>query len=223
MLHVGAASDGTRVTRECPTLESLTPNRYADGLLVSAADMLSLPKTDALRGEVNRMLAHHPELGDLVYGTTVMDRQDVWLTYWMCYPRNDTPMTLGRGAHECDWERLCILVRDGAPVLAVGSQHRGAEQRAWKDVELEDGRPVVYPRWGTHAVAFQRGRKWLGGSMDIGNGRRLVDPMVEEITPVSHPWMEWPGRWGATPGYVVRGPLSSRTPMRLLATTAPLA
>jgi len=207
-------------TTVAPSLVDLAPQVYADGALATSRDYLStVPR--GLRRHVDRLRSEMPEPRDLVYGHVVEEHPGVvWLQWWMAYPRNDTPMTLGRGSHHADWERLAVRLLDGKPDLAVGSQHRAGEVRAWADVELDDGRPVVYPRWGTHAVAFEPGWKWLGGSFDVCNGRRVIDPAVEVLGP-STPWRDWPGLWGdVKTGHVIRGPLSHRTPALLAAAAA---
>ena len=206
-----------RVIDPAPSLASLHRGVYEDGTAVRPGDYLELPHSD-WRGIAHDVASERP----LVYGHAIEDGEDVWLQWWMFYVRNDTPMTLGRGAHQGDWERFAVLLRDGAPIRAVGSQHRIAEGHGWENVEKqEDGRPVIYPRLGTHAVAFSPGWTWLGGSFDIGNGRREIDPEIEIISPVTHPWMTWPGRWGLTKkhgrvqDFVVLGPLPARHPAKL--------
>jgi hypothetical protein len=204
--------EGNEITA-VPTLDTLRSGSYPDGTPAHSGDYLRLPD-GGWRGRAS----HYAIVPPLVYGHAVDDGRGAWLTYWMCYLRNETPMTLGRGAHQSDWERLVVECRDGQPVRVAGSQHQSAEVRDWAAVEKFDGRPVIYPRLGTHAVAFQSGWKWLGGSFDIGNGRRTINPALEILSPESHPWMDWPGMWGHTPGFVVRGPLRSRTAAGLLAT-----
>jgi hypothetical protein len=204
-----------RVIDPAPSLASLR-RVYADGTPARPGDYLELPHSD-WRG-IARDVASEPPL---LYGQAIEDGEDVWLQWWMCYVRNDTPMTLGNGAHQGDWERFAVLIRDGFIIRAVGSQHKVAEGHGWMNVEKHDGRPVIYPRLGTHAVSFSPGWAWLGGSFDIGNGRREIDPAVEIISPESHPWTAWPGRWGLTKkrgrvqDFIVRGPIPSRTPAKL--------
>lgn len=54
--------------------------------------------------------------------------------------------------------------------------------------------------------------------VDICNGRRPIDPVVEVLTPDTTPWMNWPGLWGdVTTGHIIRGPLTHRTPALLAA------
>lgn len=212
LCHLSTLHDATgRVIDPHPTLARLGPT-YPDGTSARADDYL------ALRDDWRRILRSADPGPPLVYGEVIEDGADTWLQWWMFYPRNDTPMTLGRGAHDADWERFALLTTAGEPVLGLGAQHREAEARRWADIERRDGRPVIYPRFGTHAVAFERGWKWLGGSFDVANGQRQVDPVIEIITPDVDPWTQWPGMWGHTKKFVVRGPARGRTPAKLLQT-----
>jgi hypothetical protein len=200
-----------RVIDAHPTLARLGPV-YPDGTRALATDYL------ALRDDWRTVLRDSGPVRPLIYGEAIEDGLDTWLQWWMFYPRNDTPMTFGRGAHDADWERFAVLTRGGAPILGLGAQHRDGEERPWPAVELHAGRPVIYPRWGTHAVAFERGWKWVGGSFDITNGGRQIDPVVEIITPEADPWTQWPGVWGDPKRFVVRGPVRRRSPAKLLQT-----
>ena len=72
--------------------------------------------------------------------------------YWFSYYYDDWA-----NEHEGDWEMACVLVADGAPVGVAVSQHEGGEYREWRELELRDGRPVLYVAAGSHAFYFEAG------------------------------------------------------------------
>lgn len=95
------------------------------------------------------------------------------LQYWFFYPFNDYD-----NKHESDWERIQLefeaddaaqaLTRE--PVLAVYSQHYGAERGDWGDPKVEvldETHPVVYVSAGSHASQFSEG-VFLGSTSSWG-------------------------------------------------------
>ena len=117
----------------------------------------ALDPTPAIHARVT-VPADHPEL-------TVVQ-------YWFFWIYNEW-----NNLHEGDWEMMQIVFEAGSPAEAltvdpvrVGlTQHEGAERADWADVQMRDGRAVVYPAGGSHAMFFEQDR-FLGKSADAGFG-----------------------------------------------------
>jgi hypothetical protein len=145
------------------------------------------------------------------------------LQYWFFYPFNDFNNT-----HEGDWEMIQLLfdAPDAAAALAaepveVGySSHEGAERAGWDDekLELDTGRPVVYPAAGSHANKFSDAL-WLGSSAEAGVGcddtrgphrelspRVVTIPSDRDAAEAAHPWIAFEGRWGELQRAFYNGP-----------------
>jgi hypothetical protein len=85
------------------------------------------------------------------------------------------------------------------PDVVVYAQHTYGEQRAWRDVEQEDGRPVVYVARGSHASYFEDGFHTTEAWYDLADGKRKAPELTLEILEGDGPgWARWPGRWGDT-------------------------
>ena len=74
------------------------------------------------------------------------------IQYWFGYYYDDWA-----NEHEGDWEMVCVLTSNDAPVGVAASQHEGGEYRDWSDLELRDGRPALYVAAGSHALYFDAG------------------------------------------------------------------
>jgi hypothetical protein len=138
------------------------------------------------------------------------DRPDlVVIQYWFFWIYNEW-----NNLHEGDWEMMQVVFEATSPEQALAtdpvqvglSQHEGAERADWSDVEIRDGRPVVYPAGGSHAMFFDQDR-FLGKSADAGFGcddtrapTTFVDPAVIMLPAVDatgdDAWLQWTGRWG---------------------------
>lgn len=76
----------------------------------------------------------------------------ILVQYWFGYYYDDWA-----NEHEGDWEMVCVLTANGAPVGVAASQHEGGEYREWDRVELRGGRPALYVAAGSHAIYFETG------------------------------------------------------------------
>ncbi|KAK1450195.1 hypothetical protein CMEL01_07531 [Colletotrichum melonis] len=65
----------------------------------------------------------------------------------------DTEHGMHFGDHVGDWEHNMIRFHDGKPTGIYYSQHSSGSAYKWddKDLSVEDGRPIVYSAWGSHA------------------------------------------------------------------------
>ncbi|KAK1704431.1 hypothetical protein BDP67DRAFT_212852 [Colletotrichum lupini] len=65
----------------------------------------------------------------------------------------DTEHGMHFGDHVGDWEHNMIRFHDGKPTGIYYSQHSSGSAYKWDDNDLsvEDGRPIVYSAWGSHA------------------------------------------------------------------------
>lgn len=115
-----------------------------------------------------------------------------WLLYWYWYFFNGWHYSRS-GYHWGDWEGVVLRVPQDSesPDLAAYAQHNGGRVRRIEDVQLVDDHVVVYVALGSHASMFDRS--------PIANGLgRHERPPVEVVSPDTHPWMMWPGRWGSS-------------------------
>lgn len=131
------------------------------------------------------------EAGPPVTYCEVVDQAGAtWLVYWWWYARNGFHWALN-GLHYGDWECVVLRVPAGGaiPDRAAYAQHSRVEVRPWHQVRCEDGHPLVFVALGSHAARFDRSV--------LGNGLRGSElPVLEVVSPVTHPWTVWPGRWG---------------------------
>jgi hypothetical protein len=153
---------------------------------------------------------------DRVYGRVVRDAGRIWLQYWLwyCY---DQKQILGLGSHEGDWEMVQVgLDADGRPEIVTCAHHETADARRWEDVERRRSsageHPTIYVAPFSHASYFEPGSHFYLGGVDNPDGQGAgVLPTVEPFGE----WVEWPGRWGGSPGILSRwtgGRLGGRSP-----------
>lgn len=73
------------------------------------------------------------------------------LEYWYLYTYNDAP-----NRHEGDWEMVALELSDDleTPRRAGYAGHSSGFVRPWSQVELKEGRPLVYVARGSHAAYF---------------------------------------------------------------------
>jgi hypothetical protein len=117
----------------------------------------------------------------------------VWLQYWLWWLHN--PKMYGRtGQHEGDWEMAQVAYAGDTPICVTLSQHHSGQGVMWWDVEVRDGRPVVYVARDSHANYFTP----VHGHIDVadGKGEVLADLPWRELGP----WRGWKGRWGHSTG-----------------------
>ena len=178
---------------------------YPDGTAAQDTDVISDP-TREYRSQA-RALHQRPGYANHVYGHAVPDRNgDLWLQYWFFYFYNDFNL-IGRivhaGLHEGDWEMVQVHLRGETPDLAVYAQHKVAEARDWRQVDLLPGtvRSIVYVARGSHASYFEPGTHFTGAWFDHADGKRRSPEQTLDIvdeSPADWAWVHWPGRWGDT-------------------------
>jgi hypothetical protein len=79
----------------------------------------------------------------------------------------------------------------------TASQHKSGGARMWWDVELRDGRPVIYVALGSHANYFKPVNE-IPEVGDDGDGKGAVLDSMSWRT--FGPWAQWKGRWGNSTG-----------------------
>lgn len=136
------------------------------------------------------------------------------LQYWFFYAFNDY-----NNKHETDWERIQLEFEAAdaeaalleEPVLAIYSQHYGAERATWGDEKIEvvdETHPVVYVSAGSHASQYSEG-VFIGNSAVTGFGCDNTVGPHDEVRPVvrtipaddeaaleAYPWTGYEGHWG---------------------------
>ncbi|HSS57442.1 MAG TPA: hypothetical protein VLK59_05500, partial [Solirubrobacteraceae bacterium] len=197
--HELRRADGTLLGRApLLALGLLGAKLYSDGREANASDFISDPRRD-YRAQYVKLRVARPDLRNRVYGHAVEDNGRLWLQYWLWYFYNDYSLALGAGLHEGDWEMVQFRMHDDQPDVAVYAQHTYGEQRPWKDVEKEDGRPVVYVARGSHASYFEAGFHTTEAWYDLADGKRPSPELTLEVIGDDGPaWALWPGRWGDT-------------------------
>jgi hypothetical protein len=197
--HELRRADGTLLARAPDlSLRLLGAATYSDGSEAKPSDFISDPRRD-YRAQYVKLRVARPDLRNRVYGHAVEDNGRLWLQYWLWYFYNDYSLALGAGLHEGDWEMVQFRMHDAEPDVAVYAQHTYGEQRPWKDVEKEDGRPVVYVGRGSHASYFEAGFHTTEAWYDLADGKRPAPELTLEILEDDAPgWALWPGRWGDT-------------------------
>lgn len=136
------------------------------------------------------------ELGSVAYRRTVKGGGLEWVQYWLWYLYNPKKFFVA-GEHEGDWEFVQVGYGGGEPICMTTSQHKSGGARWWWEVELRDGRPVVYVARGSHANYFEpkKMQTELDDEAD-GGGTELDSLRWRDFGP----WATWPGRWGNSRG-----------------------
>lgn len=119
-----------------------------------------------------------------------------WAQYWLWYLYNPKRVFV-TGEHEGDWEFVQVGYAGNLPVCVTCSQHHSGGSRMWWDVELRDGRPLIYPALGSHANYFTPVEQ-LPEIGDTGDGDGEVLDSIEWRE--FGTWAKWPGRWGNSTG-----------------------
>jgi hypothetical protein len=192
---VGRAGDDPGLSLE---LLATYPNEFEageDDCLCLAPD----PLGDA------RSMEADPRYAGRLYGRVVPDMTDgrTWLQYWFWLYYNPKNL-FGFGKHEGDWEMVQVgLGKDDQPEVATYAQHTGGEARAWRNVQVEQGRPVVYVASLSHASYFREGTHPYPVGIDhaYGDGPPQDDLPVEPFGA----WVDWMGRWGSSERAIGRG------------------
>src|SRR4051794_2842581 len=169
--------------------------KYPNGRPATKDDRISDPSRQYAAQA--RALHALPAYANRVYGHAVADTHgDQWLQYWFFYFYNDYNLIgpfIKAGLHEGDWEMIQIRLRGEVPDHAVYAQHKGAEGRDWRQVDLVPGtqRPIVYVARGSHASYFEPGTQWTGHWFDHADGKRRSPELTLEAVDESHPGYRW--------------------------------
>jgi hypothetical protein len=159
--------------------------------LPAAGGWMNLPPDP--RGYEGRM---EKEFGEVGYRRSVEGGGLVWVQYWLWYLYNPKKVVV-TGNHEGDWEFVQIGYAGEQPMCMTTSQHHSGGSRMWWEVEVEDGRPVVYVALGSHANYFEPVDQLPEvGDDGNGRGRRLAEVEWKEFGE----WAAWPGQWGNSRG-----------------------
>lgn len=119
-----------------------------------------------------------------------------WVQYWLWYLYNPKRIVV-TGEHEGDWEFVQVGYLGDAPVCMTSSQHKSGGSLWWPEVELDEGRPVVYVAHDSHANYFET-RRMGNATEDEADGRGWRLDAIEWRAFGS--WASWPGRWGNSRG-----------------------
>ncbi|MDX6689419.1 MAG: hypothetical protein QOG15_876 [Solirubrobacteraceae bacterium] len=198
-------TDGTIIATTAHGLSLATLGAQVDAGAAAATDVLSDPSGDYRRQA--RALHAQAVYANQIYGHAVRDSAgELWLQYWFFYFYNDYNLIgsiIKAGLHEGDWEMIQIHLDGDTPDRAVYAQHKEADARDWRQVDLAPGtqRPIVYVARGSHASYFDPGTHWTGVWFDYADGkRRSPDPALHVVvdTKPAWRWVRWPGYWGDT-------------------------
>jgi hypothetical protein len=207
--------------RHRPYLRYDTQEAYRAVSVASAVRPTESGEDDRL-SRISRSLADIVRLqakrssADRVYGRVVRDSGRVWLQYWLWY-YYDQKQILGFGGHEGDWEMVQVgLDAHDRPEIVTCAHHETADARRWADVERRRSstgeHPTIYIAPFSHASYFEPGTHFYLGGVDNPDGQGAgVLPRIEPFGD----WVEWPGRWGSSPGILARwtgGRLGGRSP-----------
>jgi hypothetical protein len=212
-------TDGTVIASQADGLSlAFLGDDYPDGSPASSTDVVSDPKHNY--AEQARALHQNSLYANQMLGHAVRDSHgDLWLQYWFFYFYNDYNLIgniIKAGLHEGDWEMVQIRLADDGPDLAVYAQHRSAEMRNWRQVDLLPGteRPIVYVARGSHASYFEPGTHWTGVWFDYADAKRRSPELALHVVDASDDawrWLQWPGHWGDTKAG--SSPLDSDSPV----------
>jgi len=138
-----------------------------------------------------------PQFGRVGYHRTLTGGGLVWNQYWLWYLYNPKVFVAAAGNHEGDWEFVQIGSVADTPVCMTNSQHKSGSARMWWDVELRDGRPVVYVAVGSHANYFAP----VSDIPEIGDDGDGAGETLDALDWREFgAWARWPGRWGNSSG-----------------------
>ena len=174
--------------------------RLADGSDGGDVSLAALPREGGrmnFPAEPERVEAEmERRFGRVGYRRQVKGGGLLWVQYWLWYLYNPK-LVVVTGDHEGDWEFVQVGYAGERPVCMTASQHRSGGSRMWWDVELREGRPLVYAARGSHANYFEPVDQ-LPEFGDQGNGKGEVLDEIEWRDFGS--WATWPGRWGNSTG-----------------------
>ncbi len=193
-----ASSDGAGGAPKL-TLDFLGPKTYGNAEPVEKGDLMAVRGRN-YREQYVTLRMNRPDLNNVTYGHAIEANGRLWLQYWFWYFYNDYQLSFALGTHEGDWEMVQFRMDDeaGHPDLAVYSQHRYGEVRAWDKVEKLGERPVIYAARGSHAGYFEAGFHQTEAWYDLADGKRRMKrrPKLEVLETNQPAWTRWPGRWG---------------------------
>jgi len=161
-----------------------------------------------------------PNYPIVVYGRTMEVNEDgksnTIIQYWLFYWASN----LGSYEivwHECDWEVVMYKLDENfEPIEAGYSQHYYGEIKKWDEVELINGKPVVFVSKGGHSMYFNKGEhpSFLDNSKKIQLGTDNCSPDIKlapdeykiEILQDTTSWVNYRGYWGLPLTTKLNGP-----------------
>jgi hypothetical protein len=205
------------------SVDFLAHDTYLDGHRVSDRDYLDAVGKDYVRQA--RAMHADAAYANRIFGHEVVDEDGThWLQYWFFAYYNNKSF-LGFGLHEGDWEMIQIRLGDhGKPDAVTFAQHNDGERRAFGELELRDGAPIVYVALGSHASHPHKGKYPAPVVPDYNDAKGpLVRPALEVIDDAYPSWASWPGFWGSTRAELPSDSPSPRGPCRHSQWTDPKA
>ena len=141
-----------------------------------------------------RLRARYGRVG---YRRQLEDGGLVWIQYCLWYLYNPKIFVKVGGRHEGDWEFVQVGYRGEEPVCMTASQHHSGGRRVWEDVELRQGRPLIYVARDSHANFFQAVDEFEDVADDADGKGAVLDSLEWRDF---GPWASWKGRWGNSTG-----------------------
>jgi hypothetical protein len=127
------------------------------------------------------------------------------IQYWFCYLYNyGGAFPLLDLDHEGEWEMIEVILNYDESVLSghaypepyiiAYSRHASGEAHHWGNdvIETEDGHPVSYIAYGTHAAYF----KDLGWNEYLSKGIKVTYDDMNFVLIDEKEWLHFPGKWG---------------------------
>ena len=172
----------------------------ADGRDGGTVSLDALPEDGGRMNFPPNPTSYEPDMqarfGNVGYSRRVDGGGLAWRQCWLWYLYNPKKV-LVTGDHEGDWEFVQVGNAGRTPVCMTCSQHHSGGARMWWDLELRDGRPVVYVALGSHANYFEPVHQ-IPEVGDDGDGKGAVLDSLEWRD--FGPWATWAGRWGNSTG-----------------------
>lgn len=151
--------------------------------------------------------AHHESTGPGTNMPVYYEAVDGhYITYWFFYAYNAGPAPGGLDNHEGDWERISVkLNRQNRATAVAYYQHKGHEEKRWRDVPKQGSHPLVFSAKGSHASYASPGAKDLGvpfGAVKDHAGRGAQWKTWQHLKNArAQGWYGYGGAWGEVGNY----------------------
>jgi hypothetical protein len=137
------------------------------------------------------------EFGGVGYRRELEDGGLTWIQYWLWYLYNPKTYVGIVGEHEGDWEFVQVAYEGQEPVCATVSQHHSGGRRNWHQVELREGRPVIYVGRDSHANFFLP----VDEIQEVADDADGEGPTLDQLDWREFgDWGTWDGIWGNSLG-----------------------